>query len=135
MGRQRLVVPRKIVYIAGPITLGNADTNFWQADKAMKELIDEGFAPINPMLHMRSSYAEEIRYDVWMSVALSLMRTAMCVLRLPGKSKGANDECQLAIAENIPVLDNIQSIKNYYYLQSVVSNDVNFRAQQHGLTK
>lgn len=96
---------RKVVYISGPITQGDRNKSFYLAAKAHRELIDAGFAPINPILTMLLPFAWEPAYphSTWMECDLPLVERADAVYRLPGVSDGADLEVAHAQSRHIPV--------------------------------
>jgi len=99
------------VYISGPITLGNPVTNFAQADEAMAELMELGYAPLNPMLSMKSGYANDFPWQTWIDGCLAWVQVADAILRLPGESRGAEIECAAAVNCGIPVFTEIAQLE------------------------
>lgn len=95
------------VYIAGPITLGDRNLNLHQSLKAQKNLMEIGFAPMNPMLSMLVPFADDFSHDTWMACCLPWVEACDCVLRLPGESKGADMETAHAEDCGIPVFHSI----------------------------
>lgn len=102
------------VYIASPYTLGDVAINVkTQMDMADK-LLDLGFIPFTPeylhfqhMMHPRS-YEEWMEYDkVW-------VLTCNCLLRLEGKSSGADEEVSMAKQAGIPVFYSVEELVEYY---------------------
>jgi len=98
------------VYISGPITKGDRVVNFAQACKAQQRLILHGFAPLNPMLTMMHPAAWSISHDDWIAVDLPWVEAADAVLRLPGKSSGADQECSCAMECAIPIFRTIAEL-------------------------
>ncbi len=106
-------VPR--VYISGPITKGDRNHNFAQAAVAEKQLMLSGFAPLNPMRSMivPHSHDADLPHEVWMRADLPWVECAEAVLRLPGESVGATQECDRAKAKGIPVLHTIEALEDW----------------------
>lgn len=102
---------RPRVYISGPITKGNREDNFDQADEMNRKLIEAGFAPLNPMFSMFSRYAFEIDHAEWMEVDLAWIECADAVIRLPGESVGADIETSHAEKLGIPVAESVEELK------------------------
>jgi nucleoside 2-deoxyribosyltransferase len=96
-----MIRPR--VYISGPISKGDRQTNFDRASKAHRDLLDAGFAPLNPILTMLLQWEGEIPHDDWIDADLPWVAQADAVLRLPGESTGAEHECTYAMSLGIPV--------------------------------
>jgi hypothetical protein len=99
------------VYISGPITKGNREDNYDQADEMNRQLIEAGFAPLNPMFSMFSRYAFEIKHSDWMEVDLAWIECADAVIRLPGESVGADMETSHAEKLGIPVFKSVEELK------------------------
>jgi hypothetical protein len=80
------------VYIASPYTIGDQLENVNVQMDMYSELLDLGFAPFAPLY---SHYIHERNpkpYDVWMEVDYEWIDVCNCLLRLPGKSNGADLE-------------------------------------------
>jgi len=105
---------RPRVYLSGPITKGDRDANFQQAADAQKTLIAAGFAVLNPMLTIRLPGAFDIDHDAWLANDLPWVAAADAVLRLPGKSKGADIECQHATIHSVPVFHDVAQLRRYF---------------------
>ena len=93
------------IYIAGPVTEGDRLNNFMQACIAQRDLMSCGHAPFNPILSIMHPDALAIPYESWIETDLAWVAVADVVLRLPGKSRGADREVEFAKNNNIPVLD------------------------------
>lgn len=101
---------RPAIYISGPISKGSPEENFRQAAEAQRALIDNGFAPLNPMLSMSLDYANEVAHADWIEADLPWVERADAVLRLRGYSKGAGIECDHANACGVPVYRAIEDL-------------------------
>jgi hypothetical protein len=107
---------RKIVYLSGPLSNGgklSIEHQFGNAKVACSyanELINAGFSVINPHLTVWQQDLFPQPYDVWMEVDYPLLLAADCVLRFPGKSKGADKECLWAIDNDKPVYTTIRDL-------------------------
>lgn len=106
---------RKRVYISGPITKGDREHNFQQSCDAMRSCMDRGLAPLNPMLSMKLPFAwdPDISHDEWLAIDFPWVAVADAVLRLPGDSKGADAECDLARDLGIPIFTEVNQLENY----------------------
>jgi len=100
----------QVIYLSGPITLGDREANFRQAADAQKRLMAAGFAVINPMLSMRLPGAWAIPHEAWIANDLPIIERCDAVLRLPGISVGADIETAFALENNIPVFDSIEEL-------------------------
>lgn len=104
--KKRPTIPtsdRPRVYVSGPITMGNRNVNLFQALEAHERLIRCGFAPLNPMMTMLCPFESSIRHDAWISVDLAWVQVSDMVLRLPGASKGGDQEVAYAESIGCPV--------------------------------
>lgn len=105
---------RKVIYISGPYTLGDVAVNVTNAIRTANELINEGYTPICPhlshFLHMHCPQP----YDTWMEIDFDLVHLSDAVLRIPGESKGADEEVQLAQRLHKPIFHNIRDLNNFY---------------------
>lgn len=105
---------RPRVYISGPITRGDREHNFKQADEAQKRLMLAGFAPLNPMLSMQCSFAWDLPHHLWIECDLPWVEVSDAVLRLPGESVGADQEVSHAIENGIPVFRSIEDLSEAF---------------------
>ena len=110
IGLQQPYRRRPRVYISGPITKGDRRANFQQAADAHKTLMLAGFAVLNPMLTMRLPGAFVIPHDTWIANDLPWVAVADAILRLPGRSKGADIECEHALIHGIPVFHELRDL-------------------------
>lgn len=93
----------KRVYLSGPISLGDQMHNFHMAATAQRDLMEAGYAVLNPMLTMKHPAAKEIPWDLWIAGDLPWVEVADLLIRLPGESVGADLEVRHAVKHNIPV--------------------------------
>lgn len=103
------------VYVAGPLTNGNLRENIKQATDAAKSLMWHDYAPLCPHLTVymdgdTPSVACGFTHEEWMRVCLPWVAVADAVLRLPGKSVGADMETDLANELGIPVFNSIEEV-------------------------
>jgi len=100
----------KRIYISGPITLGNRAHNIKQATDAALTLINAGFAPFCPHLSCYYPYANDLSHQTWIDIDLPWVAASDAILLLPGKSKGAEMECQHAQQHGIPIFKEIKEL-------------------------
>jgi len=98
---------RPVLYLSGPISLpdmpAGREHNFLQAAEAQKRLMAAGFSVINPMLSMKLPGNREISHADWIRNDLPIIDRVDAVLRLPGKSVGADQECRHAKDNGVAV--------------------------------
>lgn len=117
------------VYLASPISVGNLFDNINTAIDCFHRLRREGLAPLCPALSvfaggcwLDADYEPDAgdsvavvakaarlprgtKHSDWMDVDLPWVSVSDCVLRLPGESRGADEEVAWARARGIPVFD------------------------------
>jgi len=115
---------RHRVYIACPISNGDTEYgeatrefNFMMAAQVYDRLLAMGLSPLNPALTIKHPSCKEIAYGVWMEVDKPWLICAEAVFRVPGPSKGADDEVQWAFEHDIPVFGNFPDIAAYFSVQ------------------
>jgi hypothetical protein len=105
------------VYICAPYTLpaGQQLQNVEKSMKAFEELANLGYNPYNPILnHYQDQFAVR-PYDSWMRLDAEWLALCDCFLRLPGESRGCDEEIKLARKLNMPIFYKISELHLYYY--------------------
>lgn len=93
----------KIIYIASPYTLGDVAANVAVQIEAAHKIMDAGHCPVAPLLSHYLHIHRQRSYQDWVEMDLALIPRMDVVLRLPGKSSGADGEVALAEKHGIPV--------------------------------
>lgn len=102
------------VYVAGPMSWGNQITNILKGIEAADELMAAGEVPFLPhtshfwdMINgQRWTHQEWLEYDhYWVT-------TAKAIIRLPGKSRGADQEVRWARRHGVPVFQSVEEFLN-----------------------
>ena len=103
------------VYISGPITKGSRNANFFQACEAEYQLMLAGFAPLNPARSIILPFAwqDDMPHELWLECDLPWVAASDAVLRLPGESTGADEECRYAVQHNIPTFVSIKFLEHW----------------------
>lgn len=104
----------KTVYVAGPYTRGDVDTNVRTAMDIATELTRKGFVPFVPHLYHYWDKVHPNGYEHWMWLCLSWVERCDCLLRFSGESPGADREVQHAKENGLRV---------YHSLEELVSNE------------
>lgn len=95
---------RPRVYVSGPMSQGDRIEHLCDALNAMRQLIRLGVAPLCPQLSfLVSGLLPNVEWREWMEIDLAWVRVADAVLRLPGESRGADIECEVARLKGLPV--------------------------------
>lgn len=102
------------VYIASPYVNGDVAVNVKKQIDTAHALIDKGFAPFTPLLSHFLHMAKPRPEREWLNLDLEWVKVCDCILRLPGKSKGADGEVEFAEKLNIPVFYSIDELCDYY---------------------
>jgi uncharacterized protein DUF4406 len=102
------------IYIAGPMTNGNTldrESIMLNADRAAQvgaELLKQGFAPLMPQLAAgHACLMEGVHWAHWLEADFAWIRMSDAVLRLPGKSKGTDEEIEFATQIGVPVFTSL----------------------------
>lgn len=102
------------VYIASPYTLGDIAVNVKNQMDIADQLIGAEYAPFVPLYSHFQHMAHPRPYEDWVKLDNEWVTVCDCVLRLPGESKGADAEVQLALDNNMLIFYSIQQLRNYY---------------------
>ena len=100
----------KLVYISSPYTLGDIGANVAVQIEASHKIMDAGHCPITPLLSHYLHVYRQRPYQDWMAIDLAMIPKADVVLRLPGKSSGADQEVALARSLGIPVAEGWENL-------------------------
>lgn len=103
------------VYIASPYTLGDVAANVKRQIDTADALIDNGFAPFAPLYYHFQHMVHPRPYEDWIKIDLEWIKACDCVLRLAGKSEGADGEVAYAKELGIPVFYSITKIVDHFY--------------------
>ncbi len=98
------------VYIASPYSKGDMGINVGNSMRCADKLIDLGFAPFCPLLLHFQHIMNPKDYNTCMRLDLEWLKQCDCLLRLPGKSKGADIEVKFAKKNNIPVFYDLDEL-------------------------
>ena len=99
----------KRVYIAGPYT-SNPCANTHRVIKVADQLLEKGFIPFVPHLNLFWDCISPKPEKVWLEYDWKWLEVCDCVLRLDGKSPGADNEIKIADRLNIPVYYKIEDL-------------------------
>jgi hypothetical protein len=93
-----------LVYIAAPYTEPEPVANTHSVIKIADALLDAGFVPLVPHLTLAWHLVSPKPYDTWLGYDRHLLRRCDALLRVPGYSRGAAQECAFAEELGIPVI-------------------------------
>lgn len=101
------------VYIASPLTLGDTGANIKKSMMTFDLLMDLGFAPYCPLTTFFLHIHTPRPYRDWIDHDLEWIPACDIILRLPGKSSGADGEEKLMISLSKPVFYDIIELLEY----------------------
>ena len=100
----------KRVYIASPYSIGDQAINVRRQIDCANNLMDLGLVPYAPLLSHFQHLVHPRSIEDWYRFDNEWVKACHYLLRLPGKSKGADDEVELAIRHGIPVVTSIEEL-------------------------
>lgn len=103
----------KKIYVASQYSIGDPEANVLRQIDAGEDLINAGFIPYLPLLSHYQHIIHPHDYETWTRLDNSWVACCDALLRLPGESKGADEEVFLAIDLGIPV---------YYSIEDLIAN-------------
>jgi hypothetical protein len=98
------------IYIAGPYTRGDVAINVRRAVEIATSLVDQGYAVYLPHLTHFWHLISPHEYQYWLDIDHQWLPLCDAVLRIPGESRGADKEADLATSLGIPVYFNEASL-------------------------
>lgn len=99
-----------VVYIASPYTEGEVAINVRRQLDMADLLISRGYCPIVPLYSHFQHIVQPRPWEDWMKIDREKVLRSDVVLRLEGKSKGADREVKIAKDNNIPVVYSIADL-------------------------
>ena len=105
-----MISRKKMVYCAGPISLGDQEANVRTAMEVARKVRDCGCLAFVPHLSWFLQW-NDIGLDEWLDMDFRIIGRCDAVLRLPGESRGADEEVRFAVENAIPVFESLPSLK------------------------
>ena len=105
----------KRVYVAGPMSWGDKVDNIQRGIRAGTELLLAGYYPFIPHLsHFWDMMleGERISHAKWLEYDKEWVKTSAAVIRLSGKSRGADQEIRWARRHGIPTYSTVEEFLN-----------------------
>ena len=93
----------KYIYIAGPLEKPDPAINARNAVQVANEVLNMGYIPFCPHLSLFWQYLVDRPYQDWINYDLEWLKKCDALIRIPGKSKGADIECEAAKKMGIPI--------------------------------
>ncbi len=110
-----------LIFIAGPMsTSGEPGPNLNQACHEAAKLVDHGFAPYVPHLNWICDAIEPSLIDAWKNSNRHFIEHSTAILRLPGESKGADEEVRFARDTlGLPIFFSAEEVISQYGTQKL----------------
>lgn len=93
-----------LVYVAAAYTQPDPVQNTHAVIKIADALLDAGFTPLVPHLTLAWHLVSPKPYSAWLAYDRTLLARCDVLLRVPGYSHGATQECAFADELGIPVI-------------------------------
>lgn len=103
----------KYIFVAGPYSKGDVAVNVHNNIRAANTLAEAGFIPFSPLLAHFWNLIYPNSYEFWVDYNMAWLEKCDALLRLPGKSEGADREVVWMIEHGKPV---------YYSLDTLIYN-------------
>jgi hypothetical protein len=108
----------KLVYIASPYsapTPEGIEANVRRQMEVAHEVMDLGHVPFVPNLNHYLDKVRKRTYDEWINADFEVIKRCDILLRLDGRSPGADREVKLAEGLGLPVVHTIAELKDLLY--------------------
>ena len=93
-----------LIYVAAPYTQPDPVQNTHAVIRIADAMLDAGFIPLIPHLTLAWHLVSPKPYDTWLAYDRHLLVRCDVLLRVPGYSHGATQECTFADELAIPVI-------------------------------
>lgn len=102
---------RGIIYVAGPMTIGDREENLKKGLVAAEAIWKMDFAPFVP--HLAFFYNDYFTHTwgEWLDYDETIIKSCCAIFRIEGESKGADREEAFARTEGIPVFYDLASLE------------------------
>ena len=77
----------KLIYIAGPLTIGDTAYNIRNAIDAAERLAEFGYTPVIPHLSYFWHMVYYHTHEFWLEIDKAIIHRCDAVLRIPGESR------------------------------------------------
>jgi hypothetical protein len=101
----------RFVYIASPYTKGDTATNIRNSLECADKLIELGYIPYAPLLTHLWHLMIPHDYEYWVKIDNAWIEKCDALLRLPGESRGADQEEALMRKLGRPVFHSIGDLQ------------------------
>ena len=105
----------KRIYIAGPMSKGDHAENIRRGLKAGMKVWNRGFLPHVPHLNHFWGMVDPRPDEFWLAMDFEEIKRCDGLLRLKGKSCGADKEVKIAHKLGIPIFYSIKELLDYVW--------------------
>jgi len=102
------------IFISSPYSNGDVEQNVHAQIKAADQLMNFGFVPFVPLLSHYQELVYPRPYQDWLEFTLAWVLSCDALLRLPGKSSGADNEVRHAKENGIPVFYTLDELTEHF---------------------
>jgi nucleoside 2-deoxyribosyltransferase len=102
------------VYLAGPYARPDPAANVNQTIIVARQVLEAGFIPFVPHLYHLWHLIEPRPENDWLKLDIEWLLACDLLLRLPGKSTGADHEVKVALTHQIPVFYSLSELKQRF---------------------
>lgn len=102
------------VFISGPYTLGDTAINVKKAMNLCNDLMELGFAPYCPHLTHFLHINNPQPYEKWLELDIEYLKICDALIRISGKSSGADKEEDFAKNNKIPIFYNVSDLIKHF---------------------
>ena len=108
-----------IIYVSGPYSLGDQTENIRRACFAGAEIKRKGHIPLVPHLSHLWHLIDPHPREYWLEIDLALLTVCDALLRLDGKSEGADLEVEEAKKLCMIIYNSLENIPNVSKMSSL----------------
>ena len=101
-----------LIYISAPYSLGDVVTNVRFACEVGDKILTKGHIPFVPHLTHFWHFISPKSWEEWMKIDTAIVKRCDALLRVNGKSIGADMEVTVALDAGIPVYYSLEEIPN-----------------------
>ena len=112
--------PKLVVYLAGPLSVGDLRENIQKAMEQATRLMQEGYVVVIPHLDQYlQDFWDEVGinmdwgYEEWLAFDFELLAKCDVLFRMPGESPGADQEVAFAMGRMIDVVHSEMELKTF----------------------
>ncbi len=102
-----------LIYVSAPYSLGDVVSNVRYACEIGDKILAKGHIPFVPHLSHFWHFISPKSYEEWLRIDSAIVPRCDALLRVDGKSPGADIEVDIALQHEIPVYYSLDDIPKY----------------------